>query len=323
MEAFGFTLDSLLASESKTTQGIYIALTFLLFVIGLLNNFCSFLTFKRQEPRKFRVGNYLLIVSILNQCALLCLFVKFLHILFGILGWTTHSSCKVVSYFLSTVTRSTYWLTSLITFDRLVLILFPRSNNTMTNSRIAIYTSMITILALCTMHIHEILFYTTVRHPDTFVLHCVTNFEHNIVTSYNRVNTLLHYLIPFFFQGTAITLLIVQMARSRAKTANATTMTFRRILKKQFSMHKELYITPAIILLSGLPQTIVSFGLACTQLTVWQRHLLLVVFLLTYIPQVLGFILYVLPSSSYKKEFNETSLGKKYVKWMSKSMPKK
>jgi hypothetical protein len=91
------------------------------------------------------------------------------------------------------------------------------------------------------------------------------------------------------------------------------------MLKKQFRTQKELYITPGIIILSALPQAILSFSLACTQLSTWQRHALLAAFLFSYTPQVLGFILFVLPSSAYKKEFARTLIAKKLFKSMIKT----
>jgi ABC-type tungstate transport system substrate-binding protein len=93
-------------------------------------------------------------------------------------------------------------------------------------------------------------------------------------------------------------------------------MTFVEVLKKQFETQKELYITPTIIVLSALPQTILTFSFACTQLNDWERHSLLASYLLSYAPQVLGFILYVLPSTSYKKELSETFIGKNSLKWI-------
>jgi hypothetical protein len=93
-------------------------------------------------------------------------------------------------------------------------------------------------------------------------------------------------------------------------------MTFGEVLKKQFETQKELYITPTIIVLSALPQTILTFSFACTQLNDFQRHTLLCSYLLSYGPQVLGFILYVLPSTTYKKEFYETFIGKQCWKLM-------
>jgi hypothetical protein len=132
---------------------------------------------------------------------------------------------------------------------------------------------------------------------------------------YNRVSTVIHYLLPFFIQIITITLLIVLAARSRNKTSDRK-ISFCQILIKQFRIQKELYITPMIIILSALPQTILTFSLSCTQLTILRRYILLIAYLLSYVPQVLGFILYVLPSTSYKKEFGETLICKKFLSWM-------
>ena len=67
---------------------------------------------------------------------------------------------------------------------------------------------------------------------------------------------------------------------------------------------------------SALPQTILTFSFACSELNDWQRHTLLGSYLFSYAPQVLGFVVYVLPSTSYKKEFYETFVEKKCQKWM-------
>jgi hypothetical protein len=173
MEAFGFTLDSLLVECSREMKIIYFSMIVIIFIFGLFNNFCSFVIFKRPTPRKFGVGNYL-------------------------------------------------------------------------------------------------------------------------------------------FQIIAITPLIVFAARSRTKTTGGK-INFHQVLIKQFQTQKELYITPIIIILSALPQTILTFSLACTELNIWQRHTLIIAYLLSYTPQILGFILYVLPSTTYKKEFSETSIAKSWI----------
>jgi hypothetical protein len=108
---------------------------------------------------------------------------------------------------------------------------------------------------------------------------------------------------------------IVLATRSRSKVAGKK-MSFTQILKKQFFSQKELYVTPTIIIICALPQMILTFSFACTQLSDSQRHALLVSYLLSYIPQVLGFILFVIPSSAYKKEFSETTLAKKCFRCM-------
>ncbi|CAF1314306.1 unnamed protein product [Rotaria sordida] len=317
MEVFGFTLDSLLVSDPIIVQIVYTVLAFLFTVIGFFTNFCSFFTFYRPQLRKNAVENFLLFISILNQCVIFCLFAKFLHILLGSMGMINQISCKSVNYLLSVLTRSSFWLTSCISLNRLFLILMP-SSTLVKNVRLAIYLTIIIIVLLFVTHIHEILIYTTIERPDQDALQCVTNFKQKYMATFNRASSLFHSLIPFFIQIIAITLLIVLAARSRAKTSyvreqGGRNKALSRVLKVQINRQKELYITPVIIVLSSLPQTILSFTLACTQLNDWKRHSLLAASLLFYTPQILGFVLHVLPSTHYKKEFSQTFIGSRFL----------
>jgi hypothetical protein len=307
MEAFGFTVDSLLVECSRTMKIVYLSMIVIIFCFALFNNFCSFVTFKRPTPRKFGVGNYLLIITCLNKMSLLCLLVKFIQITFRI---TNLESCKTISYLFSVFTRSTYWLTSWVTINRFLTIIFPVSAN-MKNPRVAIEISIVTLVCLFVMHIHEIISYIIVG--DSLI--CVTNFNTHCLSIYNRTSTLIHYLVPFCVQLIAITLLIVFAVRSRTRSTGGK-MTFHQLLIKQFQTQKELYLMPIIIILSDLLQTILTFSLACTELTIWQRHILIVAYLISYTPKVLGFILYVLPSTTYRKEFSETSIAKILLSWI-------
>ncbi|CAF1172971.1 unnamed protein product [Adineta ricciae] len=317
MQAFGITLDSLLVECSRKVKIMYASIVCLLVIIGLFNNYCSFVTFKRPTPRKFAVGNYLLIVSCFNKIVLFCLFFKFMQMPAEIID---HISCKTFSYGLSVMTRSTYWLTTWITIDRLLLILFPTSS-TRLSPRKAIGISVLTLIILAAMHVHEIVYYTVVHHRSTASPVCVTNFHTHLVATYNRISTVLHYLLPFAFQVVCITCLIVLASHSRVKTAGQNE-TFRQVLKKQFSTQKEHYVTPTIIILSAMPQTILTFSFACTPLRYWQRHILLSAYLLSYLPQLLGFILNVLPSTIYKKEFRSTRFGLAVLQRIENTMKK-
>lgn len=313
LHIFGFTLDSLLAFDTLIVQYIYLSLTVIIFLLGFFNNYCSFVTFKRKQPRLVGVGNYLLFVTILSQCSLLILFLKFITIVLGSVGLASNISCKIINFLLSISTRSTYWLTSWITINRLLTVLYPTSL-IIKNPRLAINLSLGTLLVLLLMHIHEILFYQTIYQSSFSISICVTNFHYHPIEVYNRVSTLIHYLLPFFIQIICTIGLLIRTGRSRARATTNTKEAFRQVLRKQLSSQKELFITPIIIIFSALPQTILSFSLACSQLSSWQRHILLITILLSYIPQILGFILYVLPSSAYRKEFDQTSVAKRMFK---------
>ena len=323
-ELMSFTLDSLIVKDiqtsAKLSTSINISVAILIFLFGLFNNLCSFLTFVRPKSRQVGVGNYLLIVSIIDQCSLLLLLSKIIHIIFGSNGTLFYYeslnlySCKIVSYLLSVSTRITYWITSLVTTERLCMVLFPTSV-TLKKPRLALGLSMFVILAVSGMHIHEALYYTTIvdlSYTSINITFCVTSYVQQLVSLYNRANVLIHYFVPFLTQVISITILIIQIARSRARTSGSTKLTFFNLCKKQVKTHKEHYVTPIIIVFSSLPQAILSFSYACTELKQpWQRYTLLTTYFLSYLPQILGFILYVLPSTTYTKEFHQTLMGKR------------
>ncbi|CAF3974713.1 unnamed protein product [Rotaria sp. Silwood1] len=316
MQPFTFTLDSLLAFDSIFVQLVYIIIALVIVITGFLNNFLSFVTFRRPEPRKTSVGNWLFFLTLINQCTLFSLLIKFIHILLGSsIGWSNDASCKVTNYLLAAFTRVTFWLASWITIDRLLMIIFP-TLLIIKSPNIAIWTTIITIISIFAMHIHDILFSISIHQPNSTISLCVINFgNQSIVAGYNRFSTLLHYIVPFFLQTVSIVLLIVLIARQRAKTKGHQ-IKFSQILKNEFMVQKELFLIPSIIVLSALPQVILSFSLICKQLISWQRHALLAACLLSYIPQIFSLLLHVIPSTTYKKEFYKTSVARIVKYWL-------
>ena len=309
----GFTLDSLIVHDNLYIQAVYIAIVSILFLCGVMTNVCSLATFARAKPRKIGVGNYLLIVTLMNKASLTCLLLKVTHIYIGsrqLLAkhpTTNTILCKAVSYFLSGSTRTNYWLLTWVTIERVSLVMFP-GMTIFNKPNVAIGISVMTLLTVFGAQIHEPLFSIIVKNPTGKTV-CTTDYSRADVAAFNQVSVLLHYLAPFFLQVLSTALIILLATRSRAKTADSK-RTFGQILKSQLLKQKELYITPIIIIISALPQIIFSFSFVCREPPPWQRYILLAASLFSYTPQVLGFALYVLPSTGYKKEFRETKLGK-------------
>jgi hypothetical protein len=129
--AFSFTLDSLIVKDLFETRFIYLSIVLVIFLIDLFNNICSFSTFKHHAARRVGTGNYLYIISILSQLSLLLLLLKMIHIIISSNNLLDNVEtlniimCKTISYLLPVSTRSTYWLLSLITIDRLYLVVYP------------------------------------------------------------------------------------------------------------------------------------------------------------------------------------------------------
>jgi hypothetical protein len=89
--------------------------------------------------------------------------------------------------------------------------------------------------------------------------------------------------------------------------------------------NKELVIGPGITLipqLFSLPLFIISFTLYCQNLeNSWVRYLLIVSYFTSFIPQLISFMLYVLPSSFYSKEWRATKIGRWLFDFFQHSRP--
>jgi hypothetical protein len=119
---------------------------------------------------------------------------------------------------------------------------------------------------------------------------------------------LIHYLIPFSINFTCTIYLTILIIRSRANVDKKKKRF--QIFVEHVKRKKEIYVPSIMIILSALPQFIISFSLACTELdTKWVRYLLITAYFLSYIPQVLTFHLYVQSSTFFLTEFYLTNMG--------------
>ncbi|UJR20013.1 hypothetical protein I4U23_023147 [Adineta vaga] len=301
-EGLSFTLHSALLRVHYIYQIIYLILSNLIFVFGILTNYATLITFIRPNLRSTSVGSFLFFYSMVSQTALFALTLKSLQLFFEFL--LNDILCKIISYVLSVSIRYSFWLLSWVAVIRVCSILFPFSTLTK-NNHFATRLSFFTLIAVACMDIHELLFY--IKDPSGQPV-CIVSYP-RIVSTYERITLLIHYIVPFCIQILSITSLIILAARSRSRATNHHD-TFVQYLQQQFRNQKELYITPIVIIFSGLPQVIFSFSFSCIELATWQKHLLLIAYFLAYAPQSLGFVLFVLPSTRYLKEFQATKLSK-------------
>ncbi len=308
-EGLSLTLHSVILQVSDGYRITYFICAFLIFLVGGITNYATIVTFKRPNLYNSSMGVYLLFYSIISQITLFSLTLKIVQIFFDSL--MNDNSCKIISYIVSISIRCSFWLISWIAIERVCYLLFPFAT-LLKKARIATIISIVTLLIVAAMDVHEPIFY--MKDPSGQSA-CIVNYPMKIKT-YDRISVLIHYIIPFCIQVLSITVLIILAARSRSRATNNRD-TFIEYLKRQFQNQKELYITPTVIIMSGLPQAILSFSFSCIELATWQKHALLIAYFVAYAPQSLGFVLFVLPSTSYMKEFRATNLSKRFCfRWM-------
>jgi hypothetical protein len=138
-EYFSFTVDQLFSRnflskksiENQLTIVLLIFVSWFLFLIGLLNNLCCFVTFRCVKCLRNGIGHYLLWMSVTNQINLTFLALRLTHLTLNTTGFRSNSSvdrifCKILNYLLISSDRIPYWFFSLIAIERVYITIFIR-----------------------------------------------------------------------------------------------------------------------------------------------------------------------------------------------------
>jgi hypothetical protein len=308
-----------------------------------VNNILCYVTLNRPKPLSVGIGHYLRTVSIINQLTLFMLLLKLLHLILSIKGYIVHHLtnlilCKVLSYLLACTSRMSYWLMSMVAIER-VYVTWYITGTWLKSPRIAKRIIATVIIGILTFDVHELIYYQSIEDPKSLDMKnstlCVTSYPFRVAT-YNQVNIILNYILPFLINLLSTITLIILIIRQRAATltneqdhshSSANTKSTFRTYVDLLMKKKELILAPLLTMLPQLfssPQFILSFSLACQDFKVdWQRYLPIISYLIMYLPQVLSYVLYISPSTFYKNEFHETKLYKKIDKRRKQLISKK
>ena len=301
----------------------------ILFVIGLMNNICCYVTFNRSKPLLVGNGHYLRTASIINQITLLLLLFKLIHLVLSVKGFIVHQMinrilCKVLSYLVVCSTRISYWLMGFVAVERVYVTCYVKAI-WLKSPRIAKRIIGIIVIVMIICDIHQLIYYESIEDPKSLDMTnstwCVTSYPF-LIGIYNQIIIIFNYVLPFLINILSTLILIIRIVRRRnlAKKKDHRRSIFGGYVNL-FKEYKELILAPSVSMvpqLFFLPQFILSFSFACRDFNIrWQRYLLIITFFITYLPQVFSYKLYVSPSSFYTREFHSTNLYKKISRWKS------
>ncbi|CAF1020031.1 unnamed protein product [Rotaria sp. Silwood1] len=98
---------------------------------------------------------------------------------------------------------------------------------------------------------------------------------------------------------------ILITAKSRQKSNLQTNQSFLTLLKEQIRQHKNLFTAPILLIILALPRLILLFVAKCMKSTndTW---LLLIGYFISFIPPMLTFIVFILPSKFDKQQLHKS-----------------
>ena len=120
---------------------------------------------------------------------------------------------------------------------------------------------------------------------------------------YDSTMNFVHFLLPFLINLVSCYSNYVEECSSTNKYHK--NRAFLQLLHEQFQERKHLLEAPFLIIIFSVPRLIISLVSGCKKST---RHSwpYLIVYILSFIPPMLTFVLFILPSKIYMKEYRQT-----------------
>ncbi|CAF3933078.1 unnamed protein product [Adineta steineri] len=345
--SFGFTLDQLFYTDLvsinyKIIFRLLIIVPLLLFLLALPNNCFSIVTFRRQNCLNNSIGQYLLVLNIINQFNLGILAARLIHLAINITDMYSNPLvnnylCKILNYLLNSSNRMVYWLSSLIAIERVYMTIFL-NGRWLGKPHIARRLIILTFFGILISDIHELVFIVSLHGINKgYGDMCVIDFPINhrsIWLKFHLIISIINSILPLLVNIVCMITISYVVTQKKMKTRqmiiySKTILKQNEPLKKEsivvkfrtrfhlmlnvLSDNKELIIGPGITLvpqLFSLPLFIISFTLYCQNLeSTWMRYLLIASYFTSFIPQLTSFMLYIYPSSSYSKEWHATKIS--------------
>jgi hypothetical protein len=286
---------------------ISVAITTLMFILGLINGIVCISTFRLKKMRDVGSGLYLLISSWISIILPSVLIMKFCQLVLSQMTILTNRSfvtlnCYSLDIIIKVLLSSNDWLYGFISIDRIITVAKGVKFNKSKSKQLAKWMTPILILLTILSYIHDPIHRHFIDDIDIDEQRtwCFVQYSSSL-NIFNSFIEIFHVVIPFSINILSIIFIIILIARSRSNSQQS--LTLKEHLQLQIKKHKHYLITSCILIFLVLPRLIISFTSGCMKSP---RHswLFLIGYLISFIPSMMTFIIYVLPSKLYKDQFN-------------------
>lgn len=315
-KGFILSLDSILSYHIKpnvkfTRQPLIVKISLLMnsiiLILGIINGLFSIMTFSSKRLRQRGSGYYHLASSISSTIMIFILTIKFSQLVLSQMLVLTDrallmTNCVSLDFILKTLLVSSEWFNALVAVERMISVIQKAGFNRRKSKRIAKWVIVILFICITLTHIHDPIHRQLIDDYDGDEKRtwCFARYS-SAVNNYNLFLNLFHFFVPFSINLICTIHLIIKRAQSRF--ALQTTETFRENLQLAVLRQQYPLSAPLMLVLLSLPRLIISFITNCMR-SPRESWLYLIGYYVSFIPSVSTFIVFVLPSQIYKREFN-------------------
>ncbi len=120
---------------------------------------------------------------------------------------------------------------------------------------------------------------------------------------FNSIINIVHFFLPLIINFMSPIIIIKVQIKQRFIVQPD--QIYRRVFYEQCQRHSHLLIASVVLVILSIPRLIISFISTCLKSNNQNSWLFLFGYLISFIPLVLHFILFVLPSKLFKEEFQK------------------
>jgi hypothetical protein len=319
---FGLSLDMIIGyhiipdvrvSQQPAIVQFTLALTIIFMVTGLINSVLCIVTFKNKSVRAVGCGLYLLASSITTLFIVVVFGLKFLILLLAQITIISNRSflqiqCYSIDFILRIFLYMDQWLNACVAIERAITaikaIRFDKKKSQQA-AKIVITILSIVIVSSC---IHEPIYRRLIDEGnndddnDVKRIWCIVTYSSGL-NVYNSAIHIFHFFGPFIINLVSSIILITKQSRQQANIH--TQRSYKQILRQQFQQHKHLLTAPMVLVILAIPRLIIAVVSKCMKSSddAW---LYLIGYFISFIPPMLTFVVFIVPSKFYKKEFRKS-----------------
>ena len=319
---FGLSLDAILGyqilpNNSFSSQlliiRISLGMTIICMIIGLINGVLSLITFKNKSICEVGCGLYLLGSSITTILIVIMFGLKFLLLLLTQMTIITDErfftvQCYSLDFLIRICLCLDQWLNSCVACERAITTIKGARFVKKKSKQAAKLVIVFLLIVIIGTSIHDPLSRHMVEEKNDEDEYyekrtwCIDRYG-PVLKIYNYIIHVLHFVGPFLINLISSIFLITTKARRQLKLHQ--NRSCKDVLREQFQQHKHLLTAPIVLVILALPRLILMFISKCMK-TSNDAWLFLLGYFISFIPPMLTFVIFLLPSKFYKKEFRKT-----------------
>ncbi|UJR17119.1 hypothetical protein I4U23_004015 [Adineta vaga] len=297
---------NLLFYQQRIIVKIALILMSFIFVFGVINSFLSFQTFRQEQVQNVGCGLYLYTSSIISMMIILFLTLKFSFLLIIQMNFVSNRTfyyiqCLSIDFILRSLVCTTDWLSAFVALERAINAMMGVTFNKMKSKQMAKRIIWLILIFSSISFMYDPLHRDLSTDEEEEHTWCVTKYS-STMRIIDRIMNIFHFSIPFLINLLSAIVIIFTVARTRSQSQK--TKSYEEHLCSQIQYHKHLLISPFLLILLAIPRLIISFVSSCMQ-SARNAWFYLFGYFISFIPSMLAFEIFVLPSEMYRKEFKK------------------